>query len=104
MNDEINELKTKIDPPLWDAIDAVREVGNIGAHMQKDVSVIVNVAPGEAQQLIELVEVLFEDFYVARHQREQRVKRAAALGERKKSEKGTSAPAAPVGDRASAES
>lgn len=30
---EINELQTRIDAPLWGAIDAVRKVGNIGAHM-----------------------------------------------------------------------
>lgn len=29
--DEINELKDKIDPTTWQAIDAVRNIGNIGA-------------------------------------------------------------------------
>ncbi|MCP1830281.1 hypothetical protein ACVIHH_005106 [Bradyrhizobium sp. USDA 4518] len=34
-----------------DAIDAVRIVGNIGAHMEKDVNLIVDIEPGEAQML-----------------------------------------------------
>lgn len=42
-----------------DAIDHVREIGNIGAHMEKDIGVIVPIDPGEAQVLIELVELLF---------------------------------------------
>ena len=37
-----------------EAIDAVRKVGNIGAHMEKDIALIVDVDPGEAQMLIEL--------------------------------------------------
>ena len=38
--DEINELKTKVDPATWQAIDAVRNIGNIGAHMEKDINLV----------------------------------------------------------------
>lgn len=61
------------------AIHAVRKVGNIGAHMQADINVIVDVDPNEAQALIELVELLFEDWYVARHEREQRLARVVRI-------------------------
>ncbi len=50
--DEIAELQGKIDPTTWAAIDAVRGVGNIGAHMEKDINLIVDVGPDEAGQLI----------------------------------------------------
>lgn len=33
--DEIEAIKDKVDPLTWKAIDAVRQVGNIGAHMEK---------------------------------------------------------------------
>jgi len=56
-----------------EAIDAVRGIGNIGAHMEKDINIIVEVDPGEAQALIELVEMLFEEWYIARHKRQQRL-------------------------------
>lgn len=39
-----------------DAIDAIRSVGNIGAHMERDIDAIVLVDPEEAQLLIELIE------------------------------------------------
>ena len=51
--DEIMELKSRVDPLTWDAIDAVRSVGNIGAHMEKDINVIIDVdsdGSGEAHK------------------------------------------------------
>jgi hypothetical protein len=42
-----------------EAIDIVRNIGNIGAHMEADINVIVDVDPDEAQTLIELIETLF---------------------------------------------
>jgi hypothetical protein len=67
-----------------DAIDHVRTVGNIGAHMEADVEHIISVEPGEAQLLIELIESLFEEWYIERHTREARFKELAALADAKK--------------------
>lgn len=36
--DEIEALNDKVDPLTWKAIDAVRTIGNIGAHMEKDIN------------------------------------------------------------------
>lgn len=83
LGQEINELKGKIDQGIWDAIDAVRKVGNIGAHMEKDINVIVDVDPKEAQLLIELIEQLFQDWYVVRFERELRIASVKALAEMK---------------------
>lgn len=57
------------------AIHAIRKIGNIGAHMEADINVIVDVDAGEAQALIELLELLFEEWYVARRTRQQRLAR-----------------------------
>lgn len=67
--EEIVALRGKIEASLWDAIDALRKVGNIGAHMEGDVNKIVDIEPEEATQLIGLVEVLPKEWYVARHER-----------------------------------
>ena len=69
---EISQIKEKVDPSTFDSIIAVREVGDIGAHMTKNVDTIVNVEPEEAALLIELIETLIDDWYVARHKREER--------------------------------
>lgn len=71
--DEIDQIKDKTDPLTWDAIDSVRKVGNIGAHMENDINVIVDVDPQEAQMLIELIEILLKDWYVAREARKKRL-------------------------------
>lgn len=80
--DEIKELRKRFDEgkaphgvmqDSLEAIDHVRSIGNIGAHMEKDINVIVDIDPNEAQILIELIELLFKEWYVARHQREERL-------------------------------
>lgn len=69
--DEINELNGKIPAAQWNVIDGVRRIGNIGAHMEKDVDLIIDIEPTEAQKLIKLIEHLLEKWYVARHEEEQ---------------------------------
>jgi hypothetical protein len=73
-----------ITPESVEAIDKVREIGNIGAHMEKDVDLIVDIEPGEAQVLIELIEMLFDEWYVARHIRQERLARVATVSAEKK--------------------
>jgi hypothetical protein len=43
--DEIDALRDEVDPDTWAAIDAVRQIGNIGAHMEKDINEIIDVEP-----------------------------------------------------------
>ena len=70
---QILELEGKVEAETWKAIDTLSKVGNIGAHMEQDVNVIIDVEPGEAEQLIWLVETLIADWYVSRHDRQQRL-------------------------------
>lgn len=81
--DEIKTLENKVDAQTWAAIDAIRKIGNIGAHMEKDINVIVDVDPNEAQVLIELIELLLKDWYVARHDREERLKNIVKIKDQK---------------------
>ncbi len=91
--DEVKALDTAVEsgtapagvtPESVEAIDRVREIGNIGAHMEKDVDLIIDIEPGEAQILIELIEMLFEEWYVARHIRQERLARVATVSAEKK--------------------
>jgi hypothetical protein len=94
--DEINDLRKAVNegqapagvqPDAIEAIDCVRQVGNIGAHMEEDINVIVDVDPDEAQLLIELVELLFKDWYVAREGRQSGFAKLKALTAEKKVQK-----------------
>ena len=82
LKDEIDALKERIGTDLWDAIDALRKIGNIGAHMERDVNLIIDVDPEEAEKLIGLIELLFKEWYIARHDREETLKELKALGEK----------------------
>ncbi|QPJ62037.1 MAG: DUF4145 domain-containing protein [Candidatus Nitronauta litoralis] len=85
--DEIKALKDKVDGPTWEAIDSVREIGNIGAHMEKDVNLIIEVEPDEAEILINLIETLFKEWYVAKYQKEQNFSSVVQLAKEKKEKK-----------------
>lgn len=84
---EIDAIKDKVDADVYAAIDAVRSVGNIGAHMEKDINVIVDVEPNEAQLLIELIEQLITDWYVARKLKSERLMKITAMAMSKKEDK-----------------
>ena len=68
---EITELEGKIPADQWEVIDGLRRLGNIGAHMEKDVNLIVAIEPDEAQKLIKLIELLMKDWYINRHEQQQ---------------------------------
>lgn len=76
---EIDAIKDNVDPTTWKAIDSVRSIGNIGAHMEKDINLIVDVEPHEAQILIELIEILIQDWYIAKVEREAHLQSIISL-------------------------
>lgn len=69
-----------------EAITALRKVGNIGAHMEADIDLIVDVDPGEAQTMIGLIESLIEDWYVESHKRAARFALPVAVAEAKEAQ------------------
>lgn len=85
--DEINAIKDKMDPLTWGAIDAVRKIGNIGAHMEKDIDLIIDVDPEEAQLLIGLIEILLKDLYITRHERQKHLESIIGVAAQKADEK-----------------
>ncbi|EOV8876976.1 DUF4145 domain-containing protein [Proteus mirabilis] len=84
---EIEAIKDKVESEMWEAIDSIRSIGNIGAHMEKDINIIVDVEPSEAQLLIELLETLIQEWYVERHNKKLRLASIKSLAEKKKEER-----------------
>ena len=87
MNAEITSLKGKVSPTQWKAIDGLRKIGNIGAHMEKDVELIIDVDPGEAKKLLKLIELLIEKWYIARNDEEQLLDEISKLADEKEAER-----------------
>lgn len=84
---EIEAIKDKVESEMWEAIDSIRSIGNIGAHMEKDINIIVDVDPSEAQLLIELLEMLIQEWYVERHNKKLRLASIKSLAEKKQEER-----------------
>lgn len=84
---EIDALEELVEADVWAAIDVVRSVGNIGAHMERDVDVIIEVEPNEAENLLGLVTLLSDDWYKSKADREQRLADIKEIGEKKEGQK-----------------
>jgi len=85
--DEINSIQEQVDPITWQAIDSVRSIGNIGAHMEKDINLIIDVEPEEAQLLIGLIEILIKDWYISKHERQLHLESIIGVAKQKAEEK-----------------
>jgi hypothetical protein len=95
--DELDAIKEKCDPELYLAMTGLKAIGNIGAHPERDISLIVEIDPGEAETLIELILLLDQEWYVARERRKQRVSKVHELALQKKiQQKAGAAPAIPA--------
>ena len=72
--EEINAIEDMISPSAKAALDGLRKVGNIGAHMEKDINLIIDIDQGEAEKLLRLIEFLVKEWYINRYESEQLLK------------------------------
>lgn len=93
LNQEIQTLREMVDDGTApkgvseesvEAIDRIRGIGNIGAHMERDINLIITVDADEAQLLIELTEMLFDEWYIERAKREARLAALKKVADSKK--------------------
>lgn len=69
--EEIDAIRPQIPAEQWAVLDGLRRIGNIGAHMEKDINLIIDIDPDEAQKLIKLIELLIKQWYIERHNQQQ---------------------------------
>lgn len=91
--EELEAIKDKCDHELYEAMMALKSIGNIGAHPERDIAVIVDIEPGEADQLLELLHHLDQEWYVAREARKRRLRGVKELAQVKKDEAKAAKPA-----------
>ena len=89
---EIETIKERVDSDTWKAIDGTRSIGNIGAHMERDVDLIIEVDASEANRLIWLIQVLIKDWYIYRAERKANLTDISQSAEEKEKQR-KSAPA-----------
>lgn len=87
LNAEVTQLKGKVTHIQWQAIDGLRKIGNIGAHMEKDVNLIIDIEPDEAKKLLRLIEMLLEKWYITRHEEEALLSEIVGIAENKEEQR-----------------
>lgn len=85
--DEISELQTKVPAAQWKVIDSLRRIGNIGAHPEADVNLIIDINPEDAQKLLKVIELLLNQWYIERHEQESLYEDISKLDEAKQDER-----------------
>lgn len=68
--DEIDALENKVPATQWKVINSLRRIGNIGAHPEADVNLIIDIEPDDAKKLISIIELLIKQWYIERHEQE----------------------------------
>lgn len=87
LNAEITALKDKVSPHEWSVLDNVRSVGNIGAHMEHDINMIIDIEPDEAEKLLKVIEHFIEKWYVSRHETQTLFDDVIKIGQKKQAQR-----------------
>lgn len=85
--DEIDALQDKVPAAQWKILNSIRRLGNIGAHPEADVNLIIDIEPEDAQKLISVIELLIRQWYIERHEQEQLYKDVLELDQDTQSRK-----------------
>jgi len=84
---ELEAIKTRCEEDLYTAMMGLKAIGNIGAHPEADVSLILEVEDGEAEELLNLLLILDDEWYVAREKRSRSLAKVAELASAKAADK-----------------
>lgn len=84
---EIIAIQDKVSPEVSRVLKGLKDLGNIGAHMEKDINLIIDIDSGEAEKLLTLIEYLFKEWYINRHESEQLFADIIGIDEEKKEHK-----------------
>lgn len=96
LHDELEAIKGHCDTELFDAMMQLKGIGNIGAHPEKDINLIVDVEEGEVETLLALLRILDKEWYVARASRSASLAAVKTLGAAKAAAKLATVTASPA--------
>lgn len=84
---EISELQTCVSAAQWQVLNALRNLGNIAAHPEADVNLIIDINPDDAVKIIKVIELLIKQWYIERHDQEKLYSEVTSLSYEKSSQK-----------------
>lgn len=96
LHEELTAIRSTYDHDLFGAMMGLKGIGNIGAHPEKDINLIVDVEEGEVDTLLELLRILDKEWYVARSSRLSSLAAVKSLAATKAAAKTVTAAALPA--------
>lgn len=84
---EITELQNHVSAEQWKVLNALRNLGNIGAHPEADVNLIIDIDPDDAVKIIKVIELLIKQWYIERHEQQKLYSEVTSLSDEKSSQK-----------------
>lgn len=84
---EISQLQGKVPATQWQVIDALRQIGNIGAHPEADVNQIIDIEPEDATKLISIIELLLKQWYINQHEEQELYNQILTLNSEKQAKR-----------------
>lgn len=69
--DEIRALEEIVTPSEKTVLDSIRSIGNIGAHPERNINLIVDIEAGEAEKLLKVIEYFMKTWYINKHEVQQ---------------------------------
>lgn len=84
---EITEIQDRVKPEISRVLKGLKDLGNIGAHMEKDINLIIEIDPDEAEKLLKLIEYLMKEWYINRYESEQLFNDIIGIDNAKKEQK-----------------
>lgn len=85
--DEINAIQNDLGTDIFNALHSLRSIGNIGAHPESDINLIVEIDEGEAQKLIKFIELLMDKWYIKREEERKMLEEINQIAIDKQNEK-----------------
>lgn len=82
------ELIGEISEPIIAAFRQLKDIGNIGAHPENDVSLIVDVEQGEAEILLKLIDLIIQQTYIQRNMKQELLKQIDGIAAEKAEKRG----------------
>lgn len=80
---ELKAIEQQCEPALYQALMGLKGIGNIGAHPERDINLVVDVEPNEVSELLELLRLLDAEWYVAKAVRAGRLASITAISANK---------------------
>lgn len=96
LHEELAAISSVCDSELFDAMMGLKGIGNIGAHPEKDINLIVDIEDGEVETLLELLRILDKEWYVAKVNRSNSLASVKALAATKAAAKAVTVTALPA--------